>query len=365
MTPAPSKAERFRRGSKTFSFAALLFSRQQLEATREFYAFCRIVDDAIDEAPTISVAQRRAEALLEAIDHSGATRTKHFSDDQDGEASIIEALNSWRELELTYQMPRIYARELILGQLMDARGFRPANIRELDLYCYRVAGVVGLAMCHITGILARGPSLTSSHSIGEAVSFEKQTLVKAAACGRALQLTNIARDLYEDHRRGRQYFPANLNPQQSETFDETVAFAQAQQLLLWADESYQLARSGWRDLPLRARFAVAVAQTLYREIGLRLLRLGPQGTRSRSVVPRTRQMFLAFRIVIQVGADELIQSLMRRLRTSQTRDKIGTRGVAPHQTLNFDQTLPSAADSTREFSSEAWANRPSSSASST
>ncbi|HRK06855.1 MAG TPA: phytoene/squalene synthase family protein [Pseudobdellovibrionaceae bacterium] len=294
-----AKADRFRRGSRTFSFAALFFNRRQLQATREFYSFCRIVDDAIDEAPSAEIARHRAEVLLHALDRNETTTDERLS----------VALESWYALEAQFQIPRSYARELILGQLMDAQGFRPATREELDLYCYRVAGVVGLAMCHITGILR-----SSAKPCAHPQQFQKsefEVLSMAAACGRALQLTNIARDLFEDHRRGRSYFPQELSPQINTSFDPDLAHQQARQLLNWADESYAVARQGWWSLPFRPRLAVAIAQSLYREIGQQVLRGGPTATLRRQIVPRHRQITLAIGLSFKLVVLEMWSRLSR------------------------------------------------------
>jgi phytoene synthase len=320
--------ERFRRGSRTFSFAALLFSRRQLLATRDFYTFCRIVDDAIDEAPSPTVARQRAMALLEAIDQGGPKNGELPNETLD--ETLQEALQSWRDLEANFKLPQVYARELILGQLMDAQGFRPATLTELDLYCFRVAGVVGLTMCHITGILLSRRDTPSSSSAAE-LEYQRRVLTRAAACGRALQLTNIARDLFEDHQRGRQYFPQNLEPQQSSDFNETIAYRQAQFLLAWAEESYRMAEQGWQDLPLRARLAVAVAQTLYREIGQQLLAEGAHATRTRSVVSRPRQILLAVQVATTILLGELLRGAVRLFAK-----KVRAENLTPQLTLNFD-----------------------------
>lgn len=312
-----SKADRFRRGSRTFSFAALFFNRRQLQATREFYSFCRIVDDAIDEAPTPQVARQRADALLQALDRNEATSDEVLS----------VALKSWYALEAQFQIPRMYARELVLGQLMDAQGFRPATREELDLYCYRVAGVVGLAMCHITGILNFPEKPVPNPHPRQASEIE--ILSMAAACGRALQLTNIARDLYEDHGRGRSYFPKNLSPQISANFDPELAHEQARQVLAWADESYAVARQGWWSLPFRPRLAVAIAQSLYREIGQQVLRRGPKATLHRQIVPRYRQITMAIGLSLNLLSLELWWRLIR-----PTRGELQV--VRPTSVLGFD-----------------------------
>jgi phytoene/squalene synthetase len=85
-------------------------------------------------------------------------------------------------------------------------------------------------MCHITGIL-KAPILKAPENSAarnrQSQTSEIEILSMAAACGRALQLTNIARDLFEDHRRGRNYFPQDLSPQINTNFDPELAYQQA------------------------------------------------------------------------------------------------------------------------------------------
>ena len=88
-----------------------------------------------------------------------------------------------------YGIPAHYASELIEGMAMDVRGIRYANLRELLLYCYRVAGTVGLMMSHVMGLR------------------DESALKHAADLGIAMQLTNIARDVTEDASMGRIYLP--------------------------------------------------------------------------------------------------------------------------------------------------------------
>ena len=73
---------------------------------------------------------------------------------------------------------------------MDARGVRYATLQELLLYCYRVAGTVGLMMAHVMGLR------------------DERALRNAADLGIAMQLTNIARDIIEDADMGRIYLPS-------------------------------------------------------------------------------------------------------------------------------------------------------------
>ncbi|MBL8910849.1 MAG: phytoene/squalene synthase family protein, partial [Archangium sp.] len=88
-----------------------------------------------------------------------------------------------------FHIPRQPFLDLIDGMEMDLTKHRYANWAELDLYCYRVAGVVGLMMAPLLG------------------TTDPRALIHAADLGRAMQLTNILRDVKEDLARGRIYLP--------------------------------------------------------------------------------------------------------------------------------------------------------------
>src|SRR5690606_24146896 len=89
-------------------------------------------------------------------------------------------------------IPRRYPAELLAGLAMDAAGHRYEDAADLRLYCFRVAGVVGLMMSHVMGLA------------------DERALADAARLGIAMQLTNICRDVREDWARGRLYLPRAL-----------------------------------------------------------------------------------------------------------------------------------------------------------
>jgi phytoene synthase len=140
---------------------------------------------------------------------------------------------------------------------MDVEGFHYQTLADLELYCYRVAGVVGLMMCPVLGAdPARAPA-------------------PAAALGRAMQLTNIARDVQADAQMGRMYLPEELLPSSSVealACEPERALPAIKVLLHLADRWYQEGMEGIRFLPLRTAFAIAVAGKVYQAIGRKLLR---------------------------------------------------------------------------------------------
>ncbi len=179
MTPAPGfawTAQDFRSQLKKSSFApgALLLSAPARADLEAFYAFCRAVDDCADDHPVPA-----AKAYLRAWKSALSRRPSPTS------PLLVREL--WR-LSRSRAIPRSLFLDLIQGAEGDLKPVRLRDRRALELYCHRVAGVVGQACLPIFGLdLKRGRGY-------------------AEALGRAFQLINIVRDLKEDSARGRLYF---------------------------------------------------------------------------------------------------------------------------------------------------------------
>jgi phytoene synthase len=167
--------------------------------------------------------------------------------------------------------------ELLAGMRMDVEGTRYASLEELKVYCYRVAGVVGLMMARVMG--ARDP----------------RALLHARDLGEAMQLTNIARDVAEDERLGRVYLPQNW-------LTEYGRVATVDRLLTEAERGYVSGLQGLPYLPLRAAWAVASAAFIYRDIGqIVRARLGDTDPwLKRAVVPFRRKLWGVLRGALAV-----------------------------------------------------------------
>jgi len=175
-----------------------------------------------------------------------------------GQAQVEPILQLFQSVVQKYRIPKEYPLELIAGMQMDADGMRYQTLHELLLYCYRVAGVVGLMLCHILGVR------------------NKTALSQAAHLGIAMQLTNIARDVAEDWARARLYIPGEWLTTQIRapelhasvpTSAQTALTPQIQRLLDLADDYYRSADRGIPALPYRAALAVAAARRVYSAIG--------------------------------------------------------------------------------------------------
>src|SRR4051812_40674518 len=170
------------KSKSNFYYAFLFLSPEKRAALEAVYAFCRLVDDVVDEeapAETKLAGIEKWRRELDAVYGNGST-----------EHPVSLKL---REAVLRFDIRREDMEAVIDGCAMDIEKNRYADWAELRLYCYRVASAVGLMCIQIFGY---PPSL------------EKQVREYAIDLGIALQLTNIIRDVAEDARRGRIYLPA-------------------------------------------------------------------------------------------------------------------------------------------------------------
>ena len=240
-----------RDGSRSFALAARLFDHGTRDAVVSLYGWCRYCDDRIDSAGgSAAAAGQRLDELrrltLEALA---------------GRPEGDPVFTAFRHVMSEYAIPSDYPLELIEGMAMDVRGQRYETADDLMLYCYRVAGTVGLMLTHIMGV------------------SDEKALRHAAAMGMAMQLTNIARDLLEDHGQGRVYLPlswlaeAGLPPEDlARPARRSDLAALARRLLALAADYYRSGDEGLRYLPLRSACAVAAARHIYAAIGHKVRR---------------------------------------------------------------------------------------------
>ena len=273
-----------RKGSKSFSLAAMFFPRDKWEATCRIYHWCRYCDDVIDNGDgKADVTQLKSELRRVLIE---------------GKKSDIEAFNSLADVTKSYHIPLHYPDELLNGMEMDTLGTVYNTFKELELYCYRVASTVGLMMCYIMGL------------------FGLKALENAAHLGIAMQLTNIARDVDEDFKNGRIYLPtefltANGISRENMMSDEKALFHVVEEILKRAEEYYASGLRGLSFLPVRSAFVITAAALIYREIGQRILRKGSSALRTRTVIPLTVKLLLVMKAFI-ITLFSLPQRVLRR-----------------------------------------------------
>jgi phytoene synthase len=217
VTPDQYCQERAAASGSSFYYSFLFLDPPRRQAITALYAFCREVDDVVDECPDPLLARTKLGWWREEVRALFAGHPTH---------PVTQALAVSLK---SFSLPQEQLLEIIDGMEMDLDQVRYADFKALHLYCYRVASVVGLLAAEIFGY------------------SERQTLKYAHDLGLAFQLTNIIRDVGEDARRGRIYLPQ----------DELARFGVNESDLLGADYSDRFRRL--------MEFQVERARTTYRQ----------------------------------------------------------------------------------------------------
>jgi phytoene synthase len=177
MTPLEYCKQKAEKSGSSFTVSFVFLPKTQREAMFVLYAFCREVDDVVDECSDYSVAQTKLNWWKSEIANLYADTPQH---------PVTKAL---QPVIKQFNLAQEHFLEIIDGMEMDLKFNRYEDFKQLQLYCYRVASVVGLLSSQIFGFKNR------------------KTLKYAHDLGMAFQLTNIIRDVGEDARRGRIYLP--------------------------------------------------------------------------------------------------------------------------------------------------------------
>ena len=257
------------RGSKSFRMASRLFDRTTRERAWLLYCWCRHCDDLCDGQEFGHAGSTGPAAMAEAV---ALTETVLAG----GEAGRLP-FDALQTLLAECAVPHLYIRDHLAGFALDEQGWSPATEQDVIRYCYHVAGAVGCMMAVVMGV---SPD-------------DEETLERASDLGIAFQLSNIVRDIADDHRAGRCYIPglwleeAGLN-RETLLLPENRArlVALAARLCALAERYEASARAGIERLPFRARWAVLAAAGIYGRIGRRVAALGPNAWDARVVVPR-------------------------------------------------------------------------------
>jgi len=266
----PAADELLARRGRSFHWARRLLNARHAERATQLYGFCRRVDDLADEARCPAEAHAALDAIRRALQAG-----------QSDDAELAEMLQLMHTCHIDPAIPL----ELIRGVESDLGEVRVADIDELLLYCYRVAGTVGLMMTAALDVTA------------------PEALPHAIDLGIAMQLTNICRDVREDALIGRRYLPLSLVGalEPSSLVDPTgtvrVTAIQALRTLLdLADRHYASGVQGLVCLPARARTGILVAAELYRGIGVILRRREYDCWSSRAMVGTTGKAAITLRV---------------------------------------------------------------------
>ncbi len=206
MTPDEYCQDKAASSGSSFYYSFRFLPADKRRAITTLYAFCREVDDVVDECTDATVARTSLNWWRKEVAEIYHGKPQH---------PVAQAL---APIVRQFNLAQEHLEEIIDGMEMDLDHPRYADFRTLQLYCYRVASVVGLLAAEIFGYR------------------DRHTLKYAHDLGIAFQLTNIIRDVGEDARRGRIYLPMDemqqfevtaadiLNGRETENFHKLMQF---------------------------------------------------------------------------------------------------------------------------------------------
>lgn len=272
MTPEEYCQDKAASSGSSFYYSFLFLPANRRRAITALYAFCREVDDVVDECKDPQVAANKLVWWRQELDRLYAGQPQH---------PVTQALQA---VLPEFCLPQEQLLEIIDGMEMDLQQTRYLDFTALSLYCYRVASVVGLLAAEIFGYT------------------DRQTLKYAHDLGMAFQLTNIIRDVGEDARRGRIYLPMDelkrfnvtvadiLDARQSENFQKLMEFQ-----IERAERYYAQALSQLPVVDRKAQRPGLVMAAIYRALLEEIKRDGCQVLRQRTSLTPLRKLWLAWR----------------------------------------------------------------------
>ena len=227
--------------AKSCNWAGFFLPKNIYYDCSKLYAFCRVLDDLVDEKIDIELRTKRFSKIKDVFEES----YKKASDDKklvdQNEYGLI--VNNMVTIADSKNIKKIILDDLIEGVGSDLKSkVYLRSVKDLLIYSYRVAGTVGLMMAKILNV------------------NDTRSLKGAIDLGIAMQLTNIARDVIEDKKMNRQYIKPDF-----ENIEATLKLA---------DMFYESSFSSIKNIPIKYRFAIIVARRVYRQIGRKIKKKG-------------------------------------------------------------------------------------------
>ncbi|WP_036303111.1 presqualene diphosphate synthase HpnD [Methylotenera sp. L2L1] len=247
MTPKQYCQEKAAKSGSSFYYSFMFLPKHKREAITALYAFCREVDDVVDECTELKVAQVKLAWWKDEVRNLYLKKPIH---------PVTKALEP---VIKQFQLDEEHFHEIIDGMEMDLNFNRYEDFKQLQLYCYRVASVVGILSAQIFG-------------------FEnRKTLKFAHDLGMAFQLTNIIRDVGEDARRNRIYIPLDELAKFNVTEDDILNSRESDAVKKLLEEQIERAEMYYdkalKELPTEDKknqrvglIMAAIYRTLLREI---------------------------------------------------------------------------------------------------
>ena len=273
MRPEQYVQEKAAASGSSFYYAFMFLPAPRRAAITAFYAFCREVDDVVDDAVDVGVAATKLAWWSQEVSSAFRGNPSH------------PAMRALLPHSANYGIEERHVQDVIAGCRMDLEQTRYLDFPNLERYCHLVAGIVGEVSARIFGKEAA------------------QTTQYAHTLGQALQLTNIIRDVGEDAMRGRIYIPVNelqkfdvkahevLKRQYSDRFTALMQF-QAQRAHALYDQALTLLPESDRRSQKPGLMMASIYRTLLREIESTQFQVLHQRVR----LTPLRKLWLAWRV---------------------------------------------------------------------
>lgn len=258
---------------KSFYWASLFLTKHITREAITLYSFCRLLDDIADDKSSKLLELKNYQYSLSSIPIKIAG------------IDLISFLSK-------HKINQLVIKDLIDGFIFDQGLVRIVNKKQLIIYCYQVAGTVGLMMSSILK-----PSTTYANKF-------------AIDLGIAMQLTNIARDVKEDAlEHNRQYLPSEMignvkfekiclictgkkNEKENQLIKNTIF-----NILNISNQYYISGMNGLRYLPLRSHISLGIAALVYRQIGLKIVKNNIKWNQERVYLSSLEKFFTSVKIL--------------------------------------------------------------------
>ena len=262
MTQYYNDPNSLKKHGKSFYWASFFLPKRNKDAATKLYSICRFFDDLADDNN-----EDQTKILTEEF--------KKICDD------LSHPIN---EFFTSHNLSIKILGDLVDGLVKDQTDVRIKNEKELIQYAYQVAGTVGLMM---SPLIMVNNNKANKHAID---------------LGIAMQLTNIARDIYEDALMNRIYLPQDWisNTDISELTDissnkDLIQIKSAiKRLILLSETYYKNGFAGMRYIPLKTRLAIFFAAKIYRAIGQKIKKNGYKYSYKRIYVSTIEKLFITF-----------------------------------------------------------------------
>ena len=272
MTPDQYCKDKAAKSGSSFYYSFMFLPPDKRRAITALYAFCREVDDVVDESSDENVARTTL-----AWWHTEVTAIYSGTPQHPVARALIPVVKR-------YNLPQEHFHEIIDGMEMDLQQHQYVDFKALQQYCYRVASVVGLLAAEIFGYT------------------DRNTLKYAHDLGLAFQLTNIIRDVGEDARRGRIYLPLGelalfgvhvndiLDKKESEGFQKLMQFQ-----IDRAQRYYQRALEQLPAVDRKAQRTGLIMAAIYRATLEEIVASGCHVLKERVSLTPLRKLWLAWK----------------------------------------------------------------------